>query len=133
MALPRNESKRATMTPERSQRIEEILENALLLDTSQRDSFIENAGAGDEELKREVRSLLKAHEDAGNRFLNVGACHAAEPTSGEVSTTVKPAICPSERARQDPRSRRVPSGQTSRPKPLLVSDKAFIHYFDTLK
>jgi hypothetical protein len=36
-------------------------------------------------LKREVRSLLKAHEDAGNRFLNVGALHAAELMRGETA------------------------------------------------
>jgi hypothetical protein len=49
------------MTPERWQQIDKILELALELASSQRGVFLDQACAGDEELRREVESLLEVN------------------------------------------------------------------------
>jgi serine/threonine protein kinase len=54
------------MTPERWQQIDHLLEQALERAPSQRCGFLDEACAGDEELRREVEALLVAHEQAGN-------------------------------------------------------------------
>ncbi len=53
------------MTPERFQKIGEIYDEALELESERRRAFLIEACAGDEELRREVESLLAAHERAG--------------------------------------------------------------------
>jgi serine/threonine protein kinase len=53
------------MTPERFQKIGEIYDAALGLESERRPAFLVEACAGDEELRREVESLLVAHESAG--------------------------------------------------------------------
>lgn len=52
------------MTPERFQQVGEIYDEALELEPERRGAFIAAACAGDEELRREVESLLAAHESA---------------------------------------------------------------------
>ena len=54
------------MTPERYQQIGEIYHAALELAAEDRDPFLARACAGDEELRREVESLIVSHEQASN-------------------------------------------------------------------
>ncbi len=53
------------MTPERYRRIEQVYEAALELPGPERAEFVSSACAGDENLRREVTSLLDAHQEAG--------------------------------------------------------------------
>jgi serine/threonine protein kinase len=52
------------MKPDRWQKVESIFHKALGANESQRTSVIENSCAGDEELRREVESLLAHHSDS---------------------------------------------------------------------
>src|SRR5262245_15643101 len=54
------------MTPERWQQIDKLFEQALEKDPDRRGSFLDEACAADEELRREVESLLAAHGQAGS-------------------------------------------------------------------
>src|SRR6476646_9864659 len=54
------------MTPERFQQIDELYQAALDQESADRSKFLSNACAGDAELRREVESLLVAHEQAGS-------------------------------------------------------------------
>src|SRR5262245_16252952 len=56
------------MTPERWQQIDKLLEQALEKEPDRRGSFLEEACANDEELLREVESLL-ASKNQGQQFL----------------------------------------------------------------
>ena len=58
------------MTPERWQRIKQLLDQALALDPSQRASFLDRSCDGDPQLRRELDSLLVSHNLAGTNFLN---------------------------------------------------------------
>src|SRR4030095_6647172 len=64
------------MTPERWQQIDQLYQAALDLDPADRSKFICSACADDAELRREVVSLLKAHEQAGG-FIAEPALHSA--------------------------------------------------------
>src|SRR5262245_28785585 len=50
------------MTPERWQRVDEIFQAAIELKADERPAFVESACAGDEELRREVESLITSDE-----------------------------------------------------------------------
>src|SRR5277367_3106307 len=54
------------MKPERWGKVESIFHKALQADESQRSSVIEESCAGDEELRREVESLLAHHSDSAS-------------------------------------------------------------------
>ncbi|PYL27118.1 MAG: serine/threonine protein kinase, partial [Verrucomicrobia bacterium] len=54
------------MTPERWKEIEAVFEKALDLPTNARTAFLEKSCNGDEELRREVESLLESHASAGS-------------------------------------------------------------------
>ena len=54
------------MTPEQYQRVGQLYHAALDLPREIRSSFLDGACAGDDELRREVESLLRAHDDAGD-------------------------------------------------------------------
>jgi Tol biopolymer transport system component/predicted Ser/Thr protein kinase len=56
------------MTPERWQQIDKLLGQALEQEPERRAAFLDQACAGDEELHREVASLLQAHGQAGSRL-----------------------------------------------------------------
>jgi serine/threonine protein kinase len=56
------------MTPERWQQIEKLYHSVLEVEESQRIVFLEEACAGDEELRREVESLLRS-EPTAERFI----------------------------------------------------------------
>jgi serine/threonine protein kinase len=53
---------------DRWQRVKQVLDQALALD-SERSAFLDGACDGDSDLRREVESLLSAHEQAGTEFL----------------------------------------------------------------
>jgi serine/threonine-protein kinase len=52
--------------PERWQQIDELFDAALALDASQRAAYLDEVCAGDETLRREIESLLKAAAQAGS-------------------------------------------------------------------
>src|SRR5262249_36768585 len=52
------------MKPERWQHIDKLLGEALELEASRRAAFLDQACAGDEELRRKIDALLAAHEHA---------------------------------------------------------------------
>ena len=54
------------MKPERWSKVESIFHKALEADESRRGSVIEESCAGDEELRREVESLLAHHSDSAS-------------------------------------------------------------------
>ena len=56
------------MTPDRWKQIKDLMASALSVDPPRRASFVYIESAGDEELCREVLSLLESHEEAG-KFL----------------------------------------------------------------
>ena len=64
------------MEPERWQEIGRLYHAALEREEGQRPAFLEEACAGDEDLRREVESLL-AQEDAGDGFLEAPALEVA--------------------------------------------------------
>lgn len=64
------------MTPDRWQKIERLCNAALERNTSQREVFLTEACKGDEELRREVESLL-AQEKPAEQFLESGAAEVA--------------------------------------------------------
>ena len=51
---------------DRLHHVEEIFHEALQRDPVQREAFVRNACQGDDELHREVASLLVNHDEAGN-------------------------------------------------------------------
>ena len=63
------------MDSDRWQQVDGLLQSALERPPEQRDAFLRHACAGDEQLEREVRSLLKAEHQAG-RFLDNPAIEA---------------------------------------------------------
>jgi eukaryotic-like serine/threonine-protein kinase len=64
------------MTPERRERIEQICQDALDRHANARAAFVAHACGGDEELRREVESLL-AHERAAERFIETPTLESA--------------------------------------------------------
>ena len=65
------------MTPERWRRIEDLCQAALERDASLREAFLQEACAGDEELQREVESLLAQEGQAGS-FLEASPLEGLE-------------------------------------------------------
>src|SRR5262249_15867998 len=64
------------MKPERYRQIGELYHAALVPDAGERAAFLERACANDEDLRREVESLLSSHEQASG-FLGSGALGVA--------------------------------------------------------
>src|SRR5512147_544376 len=58
------------MNPERWEHIKQLVGEAMTLETTERESFVDRICRGDSELQREVRSLLSFHDQAGTDFLN---------------------------------------------------------------
>lgn len=54
------------MTPEQWKKIDDLLDAALDLPPERHDAFLDEACEGDEELRREMESLLAAHQKAGS-------------------------------------------------------------------
>src|SRR5262245_6039796 len=64
------------MDPERWNQVDRLLQSALDRPAAERDVFLQRACGGDEQLEREVRSLLDAHDDADS-FLGAPAVDLA--------------------------------------------------------
>jgi eukaryotic-like serine/threonine-protein kinase len=77
------------MTPERYRRIGELYHSALELAPGERPPFLAGACGGDEELLREVESLIASHEQAGSFIespaIEVAAEIVAEDSYGDMS------------------------------------------------
>src|SRR5262249_19751966 len=69
------------MTPELRARIQSIFDEALAREGPARAAFVAEACAGDDELRREVESLLAAHADAGSFLDRTPGGGATEPDS----------------------------------------------------
>lgn len=77
------------MRPERWQQIQGVYLDVLEVGEEERAAFLAKACAGDDELRREVESLLNAHEDAGTFLQAPAVIVAAEERvrSGETAPT----------------------------------------------
>lgn len=69
------------MSSEKWERIKQIFESALEVESQRRSQFLAEACAGDEELRREVESLLAAHEAAGD-FIESPPAEALQVAKG---------------------------------------------------
>ena len=84
------------MNAERYERVGELFHAALELPLERRAAFLADACAGDDELRRDVESLLAAHEEAGDFVARpamevtaewdatLGGADDAEPISGRI-------------------------------------------------
>ena len=61
------------MNSERWQRVKQLLDQAITIESGERSSFLDHACDGDAELRNEVDSLLASHEQAGTGFLKTPA------------------------------------------------------------
>jgi serine/threonine-protein kinase len=77
------------MTPERWQRVKELFQSALEREPSQRTAFLDQACAGDEELRKEVESLIASHEKTGS-FIDAPCFEAAAQVLGEENPELTP-------------------------------------------
>src|SRR6266705_5489392 len=66
MAAPGDCCSREVVTPERWKQIEALFEGVLERPAEERPGFLRQTCDGDEELRREVESLLDSHERAGS-------------------------------------------------------------------
>jgi len=64
------------MKPERWRQVDQLLDAALEREASERNTFLKEACAGDEELRAEIESLLEAHERAAT-FIETPAADSA--------------------------------------------------------
>ena len=76
------------MTPERYKRAGKVYDAALQLKPESRGAFVETECCGDEELRREVESLLAAHEKVGDYF----ASPALEVAAGLLAKQQNPSL-----------------------------------------
>jgi eukaryotic-like serine/threonine-protein kinase len=67
------------MTPERWQQVKDIFEKATVLDSAQGSAYLDQACAGDPDLRHEVESLIASRERAGTQFLQTPAVNLLEP------------------------------------------------------
>lgn len=71
------------MTPERWQQVKEIFQSALERAPGERSAFLANACGGDESLRKEVESLIAAHEKDGSFIDSPAYQGAAEMLEGD--------------------------------------------------
>jgi hypothetical protein len=76
------------MTPERWQQINELYHNALELDASGQGTFLNQACAGDAELRDEVESLIASHDQAGSFISEPALKVAAKGLAEDQATTL---------------------------------------------
>ena len=77
------------MTPERWRRINEIFHAALDQDAGARDRYVREACGGDEELRREVQSLLESHSRS-QEYLEAPAWQVAADLMRDEETALAP-------------------------------------------
>src|SRR5690242_10928798 len=73
------------MAPERWKQVEAVFEQALDLPASERAAFIQRNCNGDEELRREVESLLSSHAQVGS-FIDKRSLFFSDDRMEEVDT-----------------------------------------------
>ena len=74
------------MTPERWKRVEAVFERALDLPVGERTDFVHTTCDGDDELRREVQSLLDSHVRAGSFIDQVSLFIAGDEIDGDGAT-----------------------------------------------
>ena len=84
----------ATPTPDRWRAVDAILQDAVIRPRDQRESFVSNACGEDEALRREVVSLLAAHDAAPHDFLE-------RPAFESLGLVITPADAAPQRAAAD--------------------------------
>ncbi len=72
------------MRPERWQQVREVLDKAVALPEAERSPYLERVCAGDPELRAEVESLMRSHEQAGSAFLENPAVDLLNKASAEI-------------------------------------------------
>jgi eukaryotic-like serine/threonine-protein kinase len=83
MALSRTRSDGIGVTPERWQQIRSVFEHAELLNEEERERYLDQACAGDAELRAEVESLLNAMARAGSVFMAQPAADLVQTIASE--------------------------------------------------
>jgi hypothetical protein len=73
LAKPRTAARGITVNPARWQQLKSAFDEALQLDPAQRPGYIEEICALDPELRKEIESMLAAHEEVSDAFLNTPA------------------------------------------------------------
>jgi serine/threonine protein kinase len=68
------------MNPERWQRVKQLLDQAIVLEESERSSFLDRECGNDADLRREIDSLLASHDEAGTGFLKAPAINLPKET-----------------------------------------------------
>ena len=58
------------MDPDRWQRIKEVFDSAVALETSAQSEYVAKTCQDDSEVLSEVQTLLRHHQEAASRFLN---------------------------------------------------------------
>lgn len=78
------------MNPELWQKVREVLDKAIGISDSERPAFLDGACSGNAELRAEVESLLRSHQQAGNEFLQKPAVdlQAAIPAPFEAKARI---------------------------------------------
>lgn len=71
------------MTPQRWAEVDRLLDEAILRSPEERTAFLDSACGADDELRREVESLLAAHQKAEEKFLNLPALEIAAQGLGK--------------------------------------------------
>src|SRR6478752_3859792 len=71
-----------SMTPERWRVVDTILKAALACEPARREAFVADACGGDADLRREVASLLAAHDSSDHAFLERPAAEAVGTLGG---------------------------------------------------
>src|SRR5512132_2955947 len=66
------------MRPERWQQIDELFHEALACDPAEREGFLANRCGDDEELRREIESLISSYEEAESFIERPAGCVVAE-------------------------------------------------------
>src|SRR5262245_49762473 len=74
------------MTTERWQRVKELMDKAIALAPDDRSSYLDSACNGDTGIRREVDSLLAAHDKAGTAFLKNPAVDLQSVRTAAVQT-----------------------------------------------
>jgi serine/threonine-protein kinase len=92
--MPKNEAERGSspMTPERWRVVDAILRGALNFERAQRDAFVAEACGENEELRREVASLLAAHDPADNFLERPAAAVFADASVMPLGTRLAKAL-----------------------------------------
>ena len=86
------------MTPERWKQIDELVQSALERGVDQRSSFLDEACAGDEELRGEVESQI-AYQQQASKFLEEPVFKHAAEFIADPQTELRRRPCPYLRSR----------------------------------